>query len=110
MINFPESDWKILSQLKPFALDRLCKRHLGKATITLNQAADGNHHAIYLQLSQGFEKAEKDIDRCFNDWRRSTAIYTLANWRKEKLLTDGEYQQFSKETQANVNVILSLSA
>jgi len=55
-------------------------------------------------------KAEKSLDMCFNDWRRSTAIYTLANWKKEKLLTDQEYQQFSQETQSKVNLILSLSA
>jgi hypothetical protein len=109
MVSFPESDWRVLTRFKPLALDRLCKRYIDKAENLSRKTTDSNYYQAYLELYKSLGKAEKSLDLCFNDWRRSTAIYTLANWQREKLLTEQEYQQFSQETQNNANLILSLS-
>ncbi|MFZ5909429.1 MAG: hypothetical protein ACOYYU_05385 [Chloroflexota bacterium] len=44
--NFPESDWKILSRLKPLALDRLCQCILQEAGGIIAHAQVGGHLAV----------------------------------------------------------------
>lgn len=105
-INFPESDWKSLSRLKPLALDRLCQRILQKAGSVLDPMQEGGHHRAYLDLYKYIHTGDEKIANCFNDWRRSQALNILASWRLEKLLTDEEFNTFSPETRAMVEVYL----
>ncbi len=48
--NFPESDWKTLSRLKPLALDRLCQRILQGAKNIITRAQEGKYYDAYLDL------------------------------------------------------------
>jgi hypothetical protein len=97
-MNLPESDWKHLSRLKPLALDRLCQRILAEARALSEQAAAGEYHRAYLALYRHIQDQDRVVADCFNDWRRTQAIFLLMHWRGQGLLTEEEYAGFSAET------------
>lgn len=74
-IDFPESDWKILSRLKPLALDRLCQRIMAEAGGIVSGAKQNEYHRAYLDLFAYIQSSDKAISDCFDDWKRSQAIY-----------------------------------
>lgn len=96
--EFPESDWKTLSRLKPLALDRLCQRILMTSEDIIVRVKEGGYHSAYLELFKHVQTNDKRLSNCFDDWKRSQAFFILANWRKEKLLSDEEFSAFSEET------------
>ncbi len=96
--DFPESDWKILSRLKPLALDRLCERIVLESEDIIVRTKEGGYHSAYLELVKHIQTQDKTVGKCFDDWRRSQAFFILANWRREKLITDEEFASFSAET------------
>jgi hypothetical protein len=104
--NFPESDWKILSRLKPLALDRLCRRILQEAGGILDRAKEGESHSAYLDLYRHIHANDETVADCFNDLKRSRALDKLINWRLEGLITDEEFDTFSPDTRAVVNMWL----
>ena len=108
MNPIPEPDWKIIVKLKPVALDRLCSRILKKAADIAGTVEKESTHDCYLRLYRYIETSDEIIERSFGEWSRSTALITLANWRKEHLLTDDEFSAFSEATRASVDLILSL--
>jgi hypothetical protein len=104
--DFPESNWKTLSRLKPLALERLCKLILQESGNILDRAQEGGHYQAYLNLYKHIHASDEKVANCFNDWRRSQALNILASWRSEHLLTDEEFNTFSPETRAMVGVWL----
>ncbi len=98
MNDFPESDWKVLSRLKPLALDRLCQQILMTSEDIIARTKEGGYHSAYLELFKHIQTNDKRLSSCFDDWRRSQAFFILANWRREKLITDEEFAAFSAET------------
>ena len=104
--NFSEPDWKILSRLKPLALDRLCQRILGGSGDIIARAQEGERHRTYLDLYQHIQKSDDIVGRCFNDWKRSQALNILINWRLEHLITEEEFAAFSPNTRAIVDMLL----
>jgi len=101
--DFPESDWKILSRLKPLALERLCQRILTEAGGILDHTQAGGHHRAYLDLYKHINESDKVVSDCFDKWSRSHALTALINWRSEGLLTEEEFGVFSPETRAAVD-------
>jgi hypothetical protein len=108
MNNFPESDWKILSRLKPLALDRLCERIVLEAEDRIARARSGEFYRAYLDLYKHIRNRDKTVSNCFDDWTRSQAFFILANWRREKLVTDEEFAAFSPETRIIVDGLLKM--
>lgn len=106
MRNFPESDWKILSRLKPLALERLCRRILQEADGILDRAQEGGSHSAYLELYRHIQESDKVVSVCFDKWSRSHALEILINWRSERLVTDEEFATFSPDTRTIVNGFL----
>jgi hypothetical protein len=104
--NFSETDWKILSRLKPLALDRLCQRILGKSGDIITRAQQGRQHDSYLDLYRYIHESDETMSRCFDDFKRSQALAILTNWRLEKLITDEEFAAFSPDTRALVDMLL----
>jgi hypothetical protein len=104
--EFPESDWKILSRLKPLTLDRLCQRILLESEDSIVRVKEGGYHSAYLELYKHIQSSDKKIANCFNDWRRSQALTILINWRSENLLMEEEFAAFSSETRVIVNGFL----
>ena len=104
--DFPESDWKILSRLKPLALDRLCQRILQKSGGFIARAKEGGYHSAYLDLYKYIQNSDETVANCFNDWRRSQALNLLIHWRSENLLTEEEFADFSLNTRTIVDGFL----
>jgi hypothetical protein len=104
--EFPESDWKILSRLKPLLLDRLCQRILMTSEDIIVRAKEGGYHSAYLELYKRIHASDEKVANCFNDWRRSSALEILINWRSENLLTEEEFAAFSSGTRTIVTGFL----
>jgi hypothetical protein len=104
--NFPESDWKILSHLKPMALERLCQRVLQESGKILDHAKEGGSHSAYLELYKHIHTSDEALSNCFNDMKRSRALAILINWKLEGLLTEAEFNAFSPETRVLVDAWL----
>ena len=108
-IPIPESDWKLLCQLKPVALDRLCSRILKKASAIAGNETEDSAYDRYIKLYRYINNSDKSLGRSFDQWKRSSAFFILANWRSEHLITDEEFTQFSSLAQNAVKLILSSS-
>jgi len=96
MKHMRESDWKLLSQLKPHALERLCERILKEVT----RAATDNsmtQHERYGTVYGIIEEQDKTIARIFNDLRRSNGYSRLEQMREAGLVTVEEFGRFSEE-------------
>lgn len=105
--NFPEPDWKILSKLKPLALDRLCQRILMTSEDIIVRVKEGGYYNAYLELYKHIQTNDETLSNCFNDWKRSQAFFILASWRRENLISEDEFTDFSGETRAVVKLLLS---
>lgn len=106
--DFPESDWKTLSRLKPLALDRLCQRILQESGGIVARAKEGGYHSAYLDLYKHIDECDETMSRCFDGWKRSQALNILINWRSENLLTEEEFNAFSPDTCTIVNGFLKM--
>lgn len=101
-IQIKESDWKLLSQLRTDALERLCQRILSEIEGTnANNAMSA--HQRYLEIYQIIERRDKVIAETFNDHRRSAALNELAAIQSHSLLTPEEFLRFSQETRDSVS-------
>ena len=106
--DFPESDWKVLSRLRPLALDRLCRQIVLESEDIIVRVKEGGYHSAYLELFKHIESNDKRVSDCFNDWKRSQAFFILVNWCREKLISDEEFAAFSEETRIIVNGLLKM--
>ena len=106
--NFPETDWKMLSRIKPLTLDRLCQRILQESGDILARAKEGGNHGVYLELFRHIQESDKVVSACFDQWSRSHALDILINWRRENLLTEEEFDAFSPETRRMVDGFLKM--
>ena len=97
MNRFPERDWKVLSRLKPLALERLSRRILDGALEIIEDAEEGKSHDAYLALYKFIMDQDEEVALCFDDWRRSSAMTMLICWRTRKLISDEEFAAFSPE-------------
>ncbi|MES2790527.1 MAG: hypothetical protein V4719_13025 [Planctomycetota bacterium] len=65
--DIPEADWKLLSKLKPLALDRLCRRILDEIGAV---AADSkSSHERYLAIYTLVQKSDEEVADLFNELR-----------------------------------------
>jgi len=103
--NFSEPDWKILSRLKPLALDRLCQHILQESGSIITRGQQGRQHDSYLDLYRHIHESDETMSRCFDDFKRSQALVILTNWRLEKLITDEEFAAFSPDTRTIVAML-----
>lgn len=104
-----ESDWKLLSQLKPVVLDRFCKQVLDEITATAAVEEHGAH-GRYLGVYKLIRERDDELAHAFNDLRRSTAIWRLGSMRALGVVTDEEFERFSEETQNAVHGMLELKS
>jgi hypothetical protein len=107
MRDFPEADWKVFRDVHLLALERFCRRVLteaGKLTVE-----DGSSsHERYGTLYGLIQRRDKELALMFNDARRSTALLQLVHLRREGLLTEAEFADFSSETRSRVDAFLKL--
>ncbi len=103
-----ESDWKILRELHPIALDRFCHRILEEIESVVGDSSR-SHHQRYLAIYQLVERRDREIADAFNDMRRSRAVMRICHLRKLGLLSDEEFARFSDETSGAVQGFLGFA-
>lgn len=102
--EIPEEDWKKLRSLKDAALNIACERIFFKIGMLLEErGADG--HKYYLKLWKTIRCEDKEIALMFDDLKRSTAIFKLAMWKKNGLLSGDDFKDFTRETQERIQSI-----
>jgi len=101
-----ESDWKLLRQMVPVALERFCQRILGELD-RLGSDSTKSHHQRYLAIFAVLQRRDEEMAQAFNDMRRSTALTQLAAICSHGLLTEEEFSRFSPETRSVIELLLS---
>jgi hypothetical protein len=101
MSDFPERDWKLLRELKPVLLERLCGQILRRAA-DIATASDAANHQRYLKLWDMIQEQNEEVARAFDDHRRSTAFIKVLQIRRLGLFTDEEFARFSEEIRKHV--------
>lgn len=95
--SVPESDWKLLSELKPLALQRYCDGVLARIA-SISSDSSKSSHERYGNVYGYVQEADKVLAYAFNALSRSNAIDRLAAMVSLKLLTKEELQRFSAST------------
>ncbi len=107
--EYNESDWKVLRQLHPVALDRLCARILKEITATCADTGRTSHQR-YLDVFALVRRRDQDVAIAFNDMRRSRMVERVMAIKRLGLLTDEEFGRFSDEMRLIVNDFLAHAA
>jgi hypothetical protein len=106
MRTMPERDWKKLRAIRERALNRFCTRILTELKSAIDTAAlNANAHKAYLDVYACLTERDKKVAHLFNDWRRSTAIFTLMAWVNAGVVTAEEFESLSDETKETVRAI-----
>jgi hypothetical protein len=106
-VDIKESDWKVFRKLRETALERYCERVLEDVRRLIDKDTS-SYHERYLKLWELIRDRDKTIAIAFNDPKRAQAILQLANIDAENLLTEDEFNQFSDETRARIEVFRHL--
>ena len=78
MNDLNESDWKYLRNLKKTLLDRLFNRILDDIHAESNpEKRQSDVHQQYCKVYALVENQDKMVADCFDDWRRSNAIFKI---------------------------------
>jgi len=67
---------------------------------------EANPHATYLAVSKHMDGQDARLSELFDDWRRSTAIFTLMRWVGAGILTRREFEAMSEGTKAVVHELV----
>jgi len=100
-----ESDWKLLRQLHPVALERFSQRILSEIGI-INADSAKSFHQRYLDIFEVIGSRDREMAQMFDDLRRSTALVQIALIQSGGLLAEEEFSRFSTETRSFVEVML----
>jgi len=95
--DFPESDWKVLRDVKPAALDRYCERVMDECRKVMDDGS-GSAHERYLRLFKLMEDRNGKLAMAFDDMRRSRALERISWMKYLDLFTDEEWERFSPKT------------
>jgi hypothetical protein len=101
MSDFPERDWKLLRELKPVTLERLCERILRSAAEITTRSGLTNHQR-YIKMWELIQEQNEEVALAFDDHRRSTAFLKILQIHRSGLFTDEEFARFSGETRKHV--------
>ena len=102
MPDFPERDWKLLRELKPVALERLCERILRRAAEITAQPGLTQHQR-YIEIWNLLQEKNEEVALAFDDHRRSTAFLKVLQIHRRGLFTNEEFARFSEQTRKQVS-------
>ncbi len=95
-MTIPESDWKRFKKVREIALERFAQQALDDSQTICAQKSKSAHKR-YLEVYALIRDRDRQIQRTFNDFRRSTAILSLKLMVDLGLVTDEELSEFSAE-------------
>jgi len=96
MRSIPESDWKKLRSMKGDVLSVACARIFEKVDGILNER-EGKEHSAYLKLWKLINQEDREISLMFDELRRSNAIEKLAAWKRNGVISDESFSEFTNE-------------
>ena len=96
-MNIPEPDWRVFKEVRAVALDRFCHRILNECRTLCDDHAVPAYKR-YLKLYELIHERDEEIERAFDDFRRTTAITCLITMRQLGLMTQAELDRFSPDT------------
>lgn len=102
-----ESDWKVLRELKPVALDRFTERILSELSAISADTTKTNHER-YLAVYRRLHERDEELAAAFNDLKRSNSLPKLAMMQCHELLTEEEMARFSPELQESVRGLVPI--
>jgi hypothetical protein len=105
--DIPERDWKKLRALKDAALNIACERIFQNIT-KLIESRGAESHKYYLKLWKVLQEEDKEISLMFDDLKRSTAIFKLAMWKKNGILSGKVFEELTEETQKRIESICNI--
>ncbi|WP_220718282.1 hypothetical protein [Agarivorans litoreus] len=105
MNSVPESDWKLFRKLQPELVDKVCEAVFLKVDALSKSRAGSQHHA-YLKLFSLIQDEDLLIAKMFNDPKRSNVMFKIIELRRNDILSDEQFAQFSKDTQNRVTTTL----
>lgn len=103
MNDITETDWKLLRELKPIVLERLCSRILEQVALQCSAKSETSHQRFLKTLSL-METGNDDVARAFDDLRRSNAVERLRTMISMKLITDEELLGFSHGLRREIGI------
>jgi hypothetical protein len=109
MVNFPESDWKLLRSLHRAALERYCAQVLDECAVVVR---DDNLSAYdrYLRLVRLLRERDDGVAAAFDDLRRSTAIQRLAAMINLGVVSSVELAPFTPATRESAMALAEIFA
>ena len=105
--HIPEKDWKKLRSIENEAINAACDSIFNKITTIIESRGTDNHKA-YLRLWKVIKKEDEQISLMFDDLKRSSAIFKLAIWRKNGILSDKDFNELTEETRNRINSLLNI--
>jgi hypothetical protein len=101
MKRFPESDWKKLRAMQGDVLNFACERIFEKIE-GITRARKGKEHEVYLKVWKLMKKEDREISLMFDDLKRSSAIHKLAAWKRNGVISNESFSEFSDETKQTI--------
>ena len=89
MNSIAEKDWKLLRSMKEEKLNRACGEILQKLGKEIEYEENGEHKS-YLKIWEILNAEDIKICDMFDELKRSNAIFKLAMWKQNGLLTEQE--------------------
>ncbi len=96
-MTISEPDWRVFKEIRAVALERLTHRILNECRAVCDDETLPAHDR-YLKLYELIHKRDEEMQRAFDDFRRSTAIVCLITMWQLDLVTLDELDRFSLDT------------
>jgi len=101
--NIREKDWKLVRDLQGEALNTACDRILQKVA-ALAESRGSENHKSYNKLWKLMEQEDEQISLMFDDFKRSNAVFKLAMWKKNGLISDEVFDTLTEETREHIRI------
>jgi hypothetical protein len=95
-----------LRSLKDSALNIASERVFEKIK-NLTESRGAESHKYYLKLWKLMREEDREISLMFDDLKRSTAIFKLAMWKKNGILSQESFDELSEETKDHIELIIN---
>lgn len=105
MASVPESDWKLFRKLQAGLVNAACEAVFVKVEALSKSRADCQHQA-FLKLFKLVQDEDLMIAEMFNNPGRSNAILRIMALRRNGILNDEQFSQFSEETQKRIAALI----
>lgn len=103
-----EKDWKLVRDLQGDVLNTACDRIMQKVE-ALAKSRGSENHKSYNKLWKLMKQEDEQISLMFHDFKRSNAVFKLAMWKKNDLLSDKVFDSLTEETRERIRVLNHMS-